>query len=396
MLVSPVLYDPLDPTVIDSPYAIYDVWRDASPFWHEAMGCWVVMKYGDCVTVLKDTHTYASDWRRAGMADDETPEDSLGIQSLDGVPHGRLRSSFAQAMTSHGERGQDKSRVRALVRARLRENSCLHEPFDFVALVARPVALDVICHVLGVRVPDESSFARMAEDLVLGMDAGLLPERAKAARSAKQELNRLVAQWSDDDFAADSDGVLCRSLATAESLGISRQQVISTARQFFLAGYSTTVAAAANVLLAISSDRALAEQLQQDPGQVPRTVDELLRLDGPVQGTSRALTSNAILGGAAMKRGDIVLCLFGAANRDPSAFPNANAVDIDRRGGPRHLGFGWGPHACTGAILACQVVQALVEELLVAGLPAAVGDASRTARATLRYPDRLVLKFERT
>jgi cytochrome P450 len=394
MLASPVLYDPLDPAVIASPYAIYDVCRDASPFWHDAMGCWVAMKHGDCVTVLKDTDTYASDWRLAGMADDATPEDSLGIQSLDGVPHGRLRSSFAQAMTSVGGREGDKSRVRSLVRARLEANSCLHEPFDFVALVARPVALDVVCGVLGVRVPDESSFARMAEDLVLGMDAGLLPERANAARSAKQELNRLVAQWSDDDFAAESDGVLRRSLETAESLGITRQQVVSTARQFFLAGYSTTVAAAANVLLAISSDRALAERLQQDPRQIPRTVDELLRLDGPVQGTSRAVTSNAVLGGAAMKRGDIVLCLFGAANRDPSAFSDANAVDINRTGGRRHLGFGWGPHACTGAILARAIVQALVEEVLAAGLPAAVGDVSRIPRATLRYPDRVVLKFE--
>jgi cytochrome P450 len=388
------MYDPLDPAVIASPYEAYDALRDRSPFWNAALSCWVVMKYDDCVNLLKDTQTFASDWRLAGIEAEDAPGESLGIQSLDGLEHRRLRSSFSQAMKTVGESNRAQTGVRASTRTRLHAVSSSSGVFDFVATIARPVALEAVCRVLGIQVPDEASFAELAEDLVRGMDAGLIPERAEPAQQAKERLNLLIAEWSRFPFRAESSGVLRRALDSAPSLVIPEDQVISTARQLFLAGYSTTVAAAANVMLAISSDSDLGQLLQQDSRLIPATVEELLRLDGPVQGTSRAVTSSTVLGHVLMQRGDIVLCLFGAANRDPGAFRDANTLDVRRQGRGRHLGFGWGPHACTGAVLARDIIQVLVEEVLAVGLPTLAGEVSRVPRATLRYPDRLPLRME--
>lgn len=393
-MVSLPSFNPLNPELIASPYATYAALRATSPFWSDVMGCWVVLKYDDCIGVLRDAKTYASDWRLAGLDDREQPDESVGLQSLDGAAHGRLRSCFVKAMNGVDRGQQVGSHVRGLVRARLQALPCTDRPFDVIKAVARPVVLESICRAMGLHVPDEASFAHLAEDLVRGMDAGLIPDRAEPARRAKVELNRMMADWANSGGMAEPEGMLRKALVFATKSDIPVGQVLSTARQLFLAGYSTTVAAAANVLLAIGSNRQMALELRENPGLIGATLDELLRLDGPVQGTSRAVTSDALIGEVRVKRGDIVLCLFGAANRDPEVFPDADAVDIARHGKARHLGFGWGPHACTGAIFAREVLQALVGELLDQGLPMVIGDSSRIPRATLRYPDRVMVRIE--
>ena len=58
------------------------------------------------------------------------------------------------------------------------------------------------------------------------------------------------------------------------------------------------------------------------------------------------------VGGVAVKKGDIVNCMLGAANRDPDMFVEPDVFDIDRRNVRRHLGFAVGPHHCLGAHLA--------------------------------------------
>jgi cytochrome P450 len=368
------LYDPLDPDVVSSPYAAYDALRENSPFWHVGMRCWIVMKYDLCIQVLKNSRIYVSDWRLAGIGHDTSSEEALGIQVLDGAAHTRLRSSFTRAMNSTVEMKTIQTSVRALMRSRLQEIP-QGTPFDFVTTVGRPVSLEAICNVLGIEVPESDSFAAMAEALIRGMDAGLIPEREEPAKRAKQELNALIAQWSEYRFLPYSNGILQKTLNSAAEYGIPEQQILSTARQFFLAGYSTTVAAAANAIFAIATDRELSESLQQNPALIPATIEELLRLDGPVQGTSRALSADATLGDVPMRRGEIVLCLFGAANRDPEVFPDANHIDITRVGN-RHLGFGWGPHACTGALFARDVLKVIVEEVLATGLPRIVGSSA--------------------
>ena len=77
-------------------------------------------------------------------------------------------------------------------------------------------------------------------------------------------------------------------------------------------------------------------------------IRELLRYDSPVQYTGRRVATELTLHGTTLKRGDLVIALIGAANRDPDRFDDPDTFDITRRAGS-HLSFGSGPHVCIGA-----------------------------------------------
>jgi hypothetical protein len=64
-----------------------------------------------------------------------------------------------------------------------------------------------------------------------------------------------------------------------------------------------------------------------------------------------------------MRSGETVLLLFGSANRDDSAFPDADHFDIDRVV-DRQLAFGRGIHFCLGAALAQLETRLVFDELL--------------------------------
>ena len=58
------------------------------------------------------------------------------------------------------------------------------------------------------------------------------------------------------------------------------------------------------------------------------------------------------------------MLMWGSANRDPSAFPDADRIDLDRSHPKAHVGFGSGIHFCLGAPLARMETRVTLERLL--------------------------------
>lgn len=376
-------YDPLSPAMIADPYPWYAELRQVGRAWYsERLRAWLLPGYDDCRAVLGDTDRFASDWRRVG---EQAPDAVLSMQELDPPEHGAIRRLFTtvfrqQDLPGIGEATYDVSRdVMRTVRRWPR--------FDFTADVARPVALFAICRLLGVPEPKVETFAAQVDALNRGMDAGLLPELREPAVAARAEINELIASWHRETRGG---GLLADVLAGAPAAGVSEPAVWNTVRVMFLAGFSTTVGAVANAVLALVERPGLAAGLRREP-MLDTAVDEFMRFDGPVQGTSRAVVVDTELAGARLRRGDTVLMLFAAANRDPSRFDRPDELVLDRSPN-RHLGMGWGPHACTGAILARLIMRAVLRSLVeLPTLPVPAGTPIRVPRATLRYPDHLPL-----
>ncbi len=65
-----------------------------------------------------------------------------------------------------------------------------------------------------------------------------------------------------------------------------------------------------------------------------------------------------------LQTGSRLVLLWGAANRDPSHFDDANAFRLDRPGGKGHISFGKGAHFCVGAALARLEARIVIGELL--------------------------------
>lgn len=384
-MTTSVRYDPLADATLADPYPVYAELRANDPVhWHDRMQCWVLTRYRDCHAVLQDTDGYAADWRRAG---ERVSEPWLSLQSTDPPDHGPLRSLFMNAL-----RAQDLGRIGEAGRTssdRRFERLVDRPRFDLITEIIAPVALTTISDLMGIAQPELESFAAISDAIVRSMDAGLTPETAQPGIRARGELSALVNSWFE---ANPRPGLLQEVAANRDRAAVPDHVVRNTARVVFQSGYSSIVAAAANALLVLLTRPEAIERLR-DPALFATGFDELMRFDCAVQGASRIATRSGEIGGVEIKRGDVVLTLFGAANRDPEQFPNPDDLVLDRTPN-KHMAFGRGPHTCVGNLFTQRVLQALLKSLLDVGRPLALAGTPRRRRtATMRYLDTLPVAF---
>jgi cytochrome P450 len=94
------------------------------------------------------------------------------------------------------------------------------------------------------------------------------------------------------------------------------------------------------------------ETLSARPELWPNTVEEILRLDSPVQMSARVARKDLDVAGTPVKRGELVILHLAGANRDPKVFTDPHRFDIERDNAGKHLSFSGGRHFCLGAALA--------------------------------------------
>jgi len=113
----------------------------------------------------------------------------------------------------------------------------------------------------------------------------------------------------------------------------------------------------------------VAEHLRQrqDDSALRRFVEEVLRLESPVQGLFRIVTRDVSIDGVQLPAGARVMLRFAAANRDPAQFADPDRLDVERRNAGTHLAFGAGIHHCLGASLAREELVSTFAELLRRG-----------------------------
>jgi len=119
----------------------------------------------------------------------------------------------------------------------------------------------------------------------------------------------------------------------------------------FVAGHETTSGLIGNGTLALLRNPAELRRLYDDPALIRTAIEELLRFDSPVQLTGRLMLEDVEIDGHTLRRGEDVVALVGAANRDPEQFPDPDRLDLGRQEN-RHMAFGGGIHFCLGAHLA--------------------------------------------
>ena len=115
---------------------------------------------------------------------------------------------------------------------------------------------------------------------------------------------------------------------------------------------TTTNALGAGVMLLLENPNIWA-QLKSEPDKyLPTFIEEVVRLESPVQGQYRFVREDTEIAGTPLEKGATLIIRYGAANRDAQKFENPETIDLDRPRAAAHLGFGMGNHHCLGATLA--------------------------------------------
>lgn len=172
--------------------------------------------------------------------------------------------------------------------------------------------------------------------------------------------------------------------------------VVVTAILIAVAGHETTAnllgAAMIRLLSAGPDGVRIADSLDRTNPVDPMLVNELLRLDGPVQATVRAATEDQHLGDVVIASGQQALVVVAAANRDPAVFDEPDRFRLDR-GGPPPLAFGHGAHHCLGRALA-QLETMVALRHILARNPRLAGAASPRDTPAIRGLLTLPVAFE--
>jgi len=360
-------FNPMEPEFIADPYPMYHRLRTEDPVHHSALGFWVLTRYEDVVTALRDPRLAKEAIAPFVAARFGAPLPAMGLSMLDRDPpdHTRLRGLVSKAFTPRVVEGL-RPRIQEIVDGLL-AGVAARGSMDLIEEFAYPIPVAVICEMLGVPIEDHERFKGWSIDIARGLDLIWLgPDsdvgrRSVAARQALAEYFRgLIAQRR----AAPRNDLLS-GLIAAEEAGdkLNEMELLATCILLLIAGHETTVNLIGNGMLALLRHRDQLERLQRDPGLIASAVEELLRFDGPVQRTARIPSEDVTIGGHTIAKGEMVMPFIGAADRDPAQFPDPDRLDIGRSDN-RHIAFGWGIHFCLGAPLARIEGQIAINSLL--------------------------------
>ncbi|MFJ4816081.1 cytochrome P450 [Streptomyces sp. NPDC088801] len=336
---------------------IDDVWRrlrTEAPLHHqpdspEGRGFWVLSRYDDVLDLYKDSHRFRSgpgNMLESLRKPEGDPAAGEVLFMMDAPEHQPLRNVLRKSLTPAIRQGvvdRLAARVAALITERIGGGR-----FDFAEDVADKVPIWTICELLGMPEEDRPRLLELSRDALSAASTDQSPEDRWATRT---ELLDYCARALEDKRDEPADDLLS-AMAAAEVDGVplTDQQIILNCYGLLLAGDHTSRLGMISAVERFGSRPDLLRGLRE--GSVPpaAAVEEIIRWTSPVQHVGRTAAEDFDLHGRRIRSGDIVTAWNISANRDETAFPQADVFVPDRTPN-RHLGLGSGPHFCLGAFL---------------------------------------------
>jgi cytochrome P450 len=243
---------------------------------------------------------------------------------------------------------------------------------DIVDDYAYPVPVAVICKILGVPLKDEPTFHGWIFDFMAGADMG--PDaateegqvRLQKGKESTAALTQYMADLIQGFLKEPGDNVLSKLVNDTDGPDgpMTPKEAAANALLVLIAGHDSTVNTIAHCVLTLLRHPESLVLLREKPELIPKAIEEVLRLQSAVQFfPSRSATADIEIGGTVIPKGSAVHLLYGAANRDPSRFPDPEKFDIQRPDN-QHVGWGRGVHSCVGGPLARLEVNLAVENFL--------------------------------
>ena len=365
------LYHLLDPEVLANPYPLFRRLRTEDPVhWDAFLHTWVVTRYADVLEVLRTfsaerTHT-PEKLNSMGLAQ-MSPIAQLMVKQMlfmDPPAHTRLRSLASQAF-SPARVAVLRSHIREIVNRHLDAVQAKGQ-MEIIRDMAEPLPGIVTAEMLGVPLGDRHQLKDWSADFaeMLG-NLQHNPENAPRMLRTVQDMTAYFRESIRRQKDQPKEG-LVHSLMTAEVDGdcLTEEEVVANSIVTMVGGQETTTNLIGNGVLSLLRNPAEMKRLREDISLIPEAIEEMLRYESPSQHTGRLAPADVQLGGRTIHKGQAVMAVMAAANRDPQRFPDPDRFDIGRKDN-RHLAFGYAAHFCFGAALARVEGQEALEGILL-------------------------------
>ncbi len=369
----PLKFNPFDPAFRAAPHLVYDRLRSEAPFFR-TLGTVVLTRYDDVAEVLKSRafsvalipQTITQHAKQLRIEGIEQVERFINksIVFTDNPDHLRLRRLVNQAYSAAAIaalRPMIAREVEDLLAARAPDGE-----LDVIRDLAEPLPIRVLCNWLGVPPGDRELIRRHIHSIRFLLDPGLMTRTEfRSVLVAMSELCDYFRARIERGEGMSGDNLAVR-LASARNEGdrLSDEEVVFACIMSFVAGSETTQCLVGNLINTLLANPDQLAAVRRDPGLIPAAVNETIRLETPLQLTKRVALTDFALGGNVIRAGEQVLLCLAGANRDPEKYAAPERYDL-ARGGPPHVGFGYGMHNCLGGVLA-QMQAEIVLETVVA------------------------------
>jgi cytochrome P450 len=238
--------------------------------------------------------------------------------------------------------------------------------FDLLRDFAQPYSIAVICRLLGVPTDRGRDLLDWSHAMVKMYELDTTQAQAEAATAAAAEFREYIVSLIEERRRQPRDDLVTRLVeARVDGDRLSDAQIVSTIIVLLNAGHEATVNTLGNGVRALMHHRGQWERLVAGKVEPAAAIEELIRWDPPLQLFERWVLEDSVdIAGAPVPRGAKIALLFGAANRDPRVFEDADAFDVGRSNAAEHIGFGGGIHVCIGAPLARIELEAALRALV--------------------------------
>ncbi len=324
-------------------------------------------RYAEVVDISKRPKEFCSGQGAVSILD--LPEEALeffgSFINMDDPRHKRQRAIVARSFTP-----TDLSKVLDSVETIAREcidEFCEQGEADLVSVLSQPFPLLVICDMMGIPRSEFDTVLNATNVILSGGDPEFIGdgEPLAAMLGAGLQLTELMNELAADRRANPTDD-LTSKLVNNEVDGdmLAPEEIAPFFILLAVAGNDTTRTAISHGmnLLSLHPDQRAIWQGDID-GVTATAVEEIVRYASPVTFMRRTATTDVTVSGHEFVKGDKIVLLYAAANRDPRAFDDPERFDV-RRTPNAHLGFGGpGPHFCLGAHLARRELAVVFRQL---------------------------------
>jgi hypothetical protein len=366
-----VVFNPFDPEFHANPYPLFDRLRQEDPIHKSIFGTWIITRYADAETILKDKRFQVDNLpMRLRLKSSHLKENNLDVLTqtigkwlffLEPPDHARLKSVLNPTFSQSSVEAM-RPEIQSIVDDLLDRLAPKGE-MEIIADFATPFPALAITKILGLPIEDYQQLIRWSANTIFIFEQIMSLEKyqeqnqiiienrtyllEKIAQSKRQPNNGLISHLANQKEEANT---------------LTEDEIVSLCILLSATAQESTKGLISNGLLALLKHPQSLEYVRQNPNDIKNIVEELLRYDSPIQYVARRAIEDVEVSGKMIRRGEYVVIYIGSVNHDPEHFPNPEQLDFSRQ--KRNLAFGSGIHYCLGVFLAKLEAQIAINTLI--------------------------------